>query len=100
LKPVCGQARKQQQHITRYSHKCGYLSIYVRKHSTIVQPVVTYAAQVWAQPTQTQRKMLDSWQMGLVTRAFRCHAKISHICLQQELGLFPLHVTCDTLAIR
>ena len=38
--------------------------------------------------------------MTLATRAFHCHAKTSHICLQQELGLFPLHVTCDTLAIR
>lgn len=68
--------------------------------TTVVQPVVTYAAQVWAQPTQMLRKKLDSWQMALATRAFRCHAKTSHICLQQELGLFPLHVTCDTLAIR
>jgi hypothetical protein len=78
------------------------LPVHLRKGTltTIVQPVVTYAAQVWAQCTQTLRKMLDSWQMGLITRAFHCHAKTSHICLQQELGLFPLHVTCDTLAIR
>jgi hypothetical protein len=68
--------------------------------TTIVQPVVTYAAQVWAQPIQSLRKKLDSWQMGLTTRAFHCPANTSHICLQQELGLFPLHVTCDTLAIR
>jgi hypothetical protein len=78
------------------------LPVHLRKLTltTVVQPVVTYAAQVWAQPTQSLRKKLDSWQMGLATRAFHCHAKTSHICLQQELGLFPLHVTCDTLAIR
>lgn len=78
------------------------LPVHLRKLTltTIVQPVVTYAAQVWAQPTQALRKTLDSWQMTLATRAFHCHAKTSHICLQQELGLFPLHVTCDTLAIR
>jgi hypothetical protein len=68
--------------------------------TTVIQPIVTYAAQVWAAPTQTLRKKLDSWQMNLATRAFRCHAKTSHICLQQELGLTPLHITCDTLAIR
>ena len=78
------------------------LPVHVRKlaFTTEIQPVVTYAAQVWAQPTQSLRKKLESWQMGLVTRAFHCHAKTSHICLQQELGMFPLHVTCDTLALR
>lgn len=78
------------------------LPVHLRKLTltTVVQPVVTYAAQVWAQPTQTLRKKLDSWQMALATRAFHCHANTSHVCLQQELGLFPLHVTCDTVAIR
>lgn len=78
------------------------LPVHLRKlaFTTEVQPIVTYAAQVWAQPIQSMRKKLDSWQMGLVTRAFHCHSKTSHICLQQELGLFPLHVTCETLALR
>jgi hypothetical protein len=78
------------------------LPIHLRKLTltAVVQPVVTYAAQVWAQPTQTLRKQLDSWQMTLATRTFRCQSRTSHNCLQQELGLFPLHVTCDTLAIR
>ena len=66
--------------------------------TTIVQPVLTYAAQVWARPQV--RQQLDSWQMSLAARAFHCPPTTSHICLQQELGLFPLHVTCETLAIR
>lgn len=65
-----------------------------------VQPVVMYAAEVWSQPTQSLRKKIDSWQMGLVTRALHCHAKTSRICIQQELGLLPLHATCGTLTIR
>jgi hypothetical protein len=66
--------------------------------TTILQPVLSYAAQVWARPQV--RQQLDSWQMSIATRAFHCPATTSHICLQQELGLFPLHVTCETLAIR
>jgi hypothetical protein len=66
--------------------------------TTIIQPVLTYAAQVWARPQL--RQQLDSWQMSIATRAFHCPPTTSHICMQQELGLFPLHVTCETLAIR
>jgi hypothetical protein len=68
--------------------------------TTVVQPVVTYAAQVWARPSAQLRQKLDSWQMAIATRAMHCPPNTSHICLQQELGLFPLHVTCDTLALR
>lgn len=68
--------------------------------TTIIQPVVTYAAQVWARPTTQLRQKLDSWQMTIAKRATHCPPNTSQICLQQELGLFPLHVTCDTLAIR
>lgn len=68
--------------------------------TTVIQPVVTYAAQVWTTPNMQHRQLLDSWQMSIATRAVHCPPNTSHICLQQELGLFPLHVTCDTLAIR
>jgi hypothetical protein len=68
--------------------------------TTVVQPVVTYAAQVWGRPTTQLRQKLDSWQMTIATRTMHCPPNTSHICLQQELGLFPLHVTCDTLALR
>jgi hypothetical protein len=76
------------------------LPVHLRKLTltSVVQPVLTYAAQVWAQPGL--RRDLDSWQMGLATRAFHCPSTASHICLQQEIGLCPLHVTCETLAIR
>jgi exonuclease III len=66
----------------------------------VVQPALTYAAQVWARSTVQQHKMLDSWQMALAAQAFHCPPTASHICLQQELGLTPLHVTCETLALR
>ena len=76
------------------------LPVHLRKLAltTVVQPVLTYAAQVWAQTSL--RRDLDSWQMGLATRAFHCPSTASHLCLQQEIGLCPLHVTCETLAIR
>jgi AraC-like DNA-binding protein len=78
------------------------LPIRLRKYTftTVVQPVLTYAAQVWTRPTATLRKKLDSWQMSLMARAFHCPPTTTHICLQQELGLTPLHITCDTLTIR
>jgi len=40
--------------------------------TTIIQPVVTYAAQVWARPTTQLRQKLDSWQMTIATRAMHC----------------------------
>jgi Reverse transcriptase (RNA-dependent DNA polymerase) len=76
------------------------LPVHLRKLTltTVVQPVLTYAAQVWAQPGL--RRTLDSWQMGLATRAFHCPSTTSHVCLQQEIGLCPLHIVCETLAVR
>ncbi|KAF8064477.1 LINE-1 reverse transcriptase-like [Scenedesmus sp. PABB004] len=66
----------------------------------VVQPVLTHAAQVWARPTVERRAELDSWQAGLVARATGCPPNVSHACLQQELGITPLHVVCDTLMLR
>lgn len=76
------------------------LPVHLRKLTMIVQPNLSYASQVWANPTQTTRKLLDSWQMSLFARSFHCPSNTSHICLQQELGLFPMHVTCEKLASR
>jgi hypothetical protein len=33
--------------------------------TTVVQPNLCYASQVWANPTQTTLKMLNFWQMSL-----------------------------------
>ncbi|KAF8055086.1 transposon TX1 protein [Scenedesmus sp. PABB004] len=66
----------------------------------VVQPVLTHAAQVWARPTVERRAELDSWQAGLVARMTGCPPNVSHACLQQELGITPLHVVCDTLMLR
>lgn len=68
--------------------------------TTCVQPVVTHAAAVWARPTVALRQRLDSWQMSSVARAFHCPPTATHLCLQQELGLAPLHVVCETLMLR
>jgi len=60
-----------------------------------VLPVAHYAAAVWSDSTQAARRRLDSWQMGLVAGMVHCPPNASHACLQQELGIQPLHVTCD-----
>jgi hypothetical protein len=68
--------------------------------TSVVQPTLTYAAEVWARPTSTLRRRLDSWQMGLAGESFHCPPTASHACLQQELGIALLHVTCETLAMK
>ena len=69
----------------------------VRKTALLgaVMPVACYAAEVWNNPTQTDRKKLDSWQMNTVSAMIHCPATASHACLQQELGIQPMHVACD-----
>jgi hypothetical protein len=76
--------------------------VHVRKLAltSVVQPHVTYAAQVWTQPKKELQQKLDSFQMSLATRMFHCHPKTSHMCLQQEVGLVPLHITCELFALR
>lgn len=64
-----------------------------------VAPVATYAAEVWCKGTQAMRKQLDSWFMGHVTAMVHCPANASHAALQHELGILPLHVTCDKLTL-
>ena len=99
------QRLKSAQKVAAMQHKLMTnirLPMDVRKLAltTVIQPVITFAAQVWTRPTAQLRHKLDSWQMAIVTRMNHCPPNTSHICLQQELGLFPLHVTCDTLALR
>ena len=78
------------------------LPLHLRKLAltAVVQPVLTFAAQVWSRPTQAARARLDSWQMAHAARMAGCPPSASHRCLQQELGLTPLHVTCECLALR
>lgn len=64
-----------------------------------VQPVLTYAVQVWGNTTLTNRKFLDSWQMQLVKRINHCSPNTQTECLQQELGIMPAHITCDIFTL-
>lgn len=68
--------------------------------TSVVQPVLTHAAQVWARPTVAMRGRLDAWQAAHVARMTGCPPTASHACLQQELGVMPLHVVCDCMALR
>jgi hypothetical protein len=68
--------------------------------TSVVQPVLTHAAQVWARPTRAVRAGLDSWQMAHLAQMMGCPPSTSHACLQQELGVMPLHVTCECMALR
>lgn len=67
--------------------------------TTALMPVATYASEVWCGHTQAMRAKLDSWQMGVVTSMVHCPANASHACIQQELGIQPMHVTCDMLTL-
>jgi hypothetical protein len=63
--------------------------------TSVVQPVLTYATQVWNTCTRSQRVRLDTWQMNVVKRMTHTPANASTSCLQQELGILPLHMSCD-----
>lgn len=68
--------------------------------TSVVQPVLTHAAQVWARPTAAMRGRLDAWQAAHIARMTGCPPTASHACLRQELGVMPLHVVCDCMALR
>jgi hypothetical protein len=61
----------------------------------VVLPVVLWAAEVWHVPSPARCRQLDSWQMHVVTDMMHCPHTASHACLQNELGILPLHVLCD-----
>ena len=60
-----------------------------------VMPIINYAVAVWGKATVLMRQKLDSWQMGIVASMLHCPPSTSHACLQQELGIQPMHVVCD-----
>jgi hypothetical protein len=64
-----------------------------------VQPVLTYAAQIWSSPAKAHRDMLDAWQMKHLSAALHCPANASRACVLPEVGLMPLSVVCEKLAL-
>jgi hypothetical protein len=60
-----------------------------------VQPVLTYACQVWMRPTQNMRQQLDGWQAALLKKMTHCPPTASSECIRRELGILPLHMACD-----
>ncbi|KAF8059645.1 hypothetical protein HT031_005053 [Scenedesmus sp. PABB004] len=93
-----GRAARAQQGVLRDPR----LPLSVRRLAltAVVQPCVTYAAQVWSRDTAAQRRQLDSWQTQTVAWALGCPPNATQVCLQQELGVVPLHVTCAAAALR
>jgi hypothetical protein len=62
---------------------------------TAVVPTAIYGEEAWYRNTKSMRAKLDSWHMGIVTAMMHCAPTTSHACLQQELGLLPLHVLVE-----
>jgi hypothetical protein len=60
-----------------------------------VQPVLTYACQVWSCCTAALRRKLDGWQALVLKSMTHCPPTSSTKCVQQELGVLPLHMSCD-----
>jgi hypothetical protein len=69
----------------------------LRKLSLVsaVQPVLTYACQVWCNTTDQTRKLLDGWQAKRVKSMVHCPPNASIECIRRELGILPLHMACD-----
>lgn len=67
--------------------------------TSAVMPVALYASEVWSKTLVTQKRQLDSWHMNIVTAMMHCPPTTSHACLQQELGIQPMHVTCDVATL-
>jgi hypothetical protein len=63
--------------------------------TSVVQPVLTYACQVWNRCTNVQRSRVDAWQLDIIKRITHSPATTSTSCIQQELGVMPLHMSCD-----
>ena len=67
--------------------------------TSVVQPVLTYACQVWNRCTKAQRARLDTWQSDIIKRITHSPATTPTACIQQELGIIPLHMSCDIWAV-
>jgi hypothetical protein len=63
------------------------------------QPCATYGSEVVLSAAAGVRQKLDAWQMGVVTGMVHCPPNAAHSCVQQELGLPPLHVTYDVFSL-
>jgi hypothetical protein len=61
----------------------------------VVQPVLTYACQVWNTTTKAMRDKLDGWQGTLLKGMTHCPPTTSTQSLRYELGILPLHMACD-----
>lgn len=59
-----------------------------------VCPTALYASEVWCTHTKVMNDSLDSWQMQKVASMVHCPPTASHACMQQELGIMPLHAVC------
>jgi hypothetical protein len=57
--------------------------------------ISTYACQVWNCCTAAQRRKLDGWQASVLKCMTHCPPTASNQCVQQELGILPLHMSCD-----
>jgi len=60
-----------------------------------ILPTATWGVEIWHRTTATHRKTLDSWQMGIVKSMLHCPPKATHACICEEVGLLPMHKTCD-----
>ena len=65
-----------------------------------MQPVLSYASEIWSRATQDHRRQLDGWQMGHVTSMLGLPATAAHQCAQQELGILPFHVVCEAAVLK
>jgi hypothetical protein len=60
-----------------------------------VQPTLTYSCQIWMNSSTHMREKLDRWHMQIVRRIAHCKPTSQGTCIQQELGIMPLHMMCD-----
>jgi hypothetical protein len=65
-----------------------------------IQPVLSYASEIWSRATQDHRNQLDGWQMGHDTSMLGLPATAAHPCIQQELGILPFHVVCEATVLK
>jgi hypothetical protein len=88
------QAAARAQHAIMQQRS---LPWHVRKLTlvSVVQPVLTYACQVWCDTTNHTRNMLDKWQASIVKSMTHCPPTASIECIRRELGIMPLHMACD-----
>jgi hypothetical protein len=82
-------------HHTLLRHKT--LPWHVRKLTlvAVVQPVLTYACQVWMRANNNLRQRLDGWQAALLKKVTHCPPTATTECVRREMGILPLHMACE-----